>query len=256
VISLTNRLPPSPSALHHQCCPAKVYNMIRKIVKYITQRRSRTISVWHPWNNRNDRGEGLLLLMSTGYFFEWLWFVLPFPPSVTFSSAAVNGTFAATARVHACVRICVQTHGEETRANAQRRNARAHTHTTRVSARASLSSRPLGGAHLRTDWDSSASVTLRCVFSFKCVIGVYARARARFWLPAAPKSPVVVIATNSHYLISACHYALILCAGNYSDRDTNRAHLYGAQYNSYRQLLLEMNFRFVIRNVLFLFLNC
>lgn len=156
--------------------------------------------------------------MSTGYFFEWLWFVLPFPSSVTFSSSAVTEPL-----LHVCT--CVYT-----RANAQRRNT--HTH---VSARASLSSRPLGGAHLRMDWDSSALVLSRCVFLFKCVTGVYARARTRFWLPAAPKSPVIVIATNSHYLIS-CHYALILCAGNYSDRDTNRAHLYA---QTRRQLPLE-----------------
>lgn len=35
---------------------------------------------------------------------------------------------------------------------------------------------------------------------------------------------------DTHYLILACHYALILCAGNYSDRDANGAHLYGTQY--------------------------
>lgn len=98
MISLADRLPPSPSTLHRASHPAKVYNIIRKIVKYIT-RRSRTMSVWHPWNNRNDRGEGLLLLMSTGYFFEWLWFVLPFPSSVTFSSSAVTEPFVA--------RVCV-----------------------------------------------------------------------------------------------------------------------------------------------------
>lgn len=46
---------------------------------------------------------------------------------------------------------------------------------------------------------------------------------------------------DTHYLISACHYALILCAGNYSDRDANGAHLYGTQY-ARKQLSIETNF--------------
>lgn len=110
-----------------------------------------------------------------------------------------------------------------TRVQIRRQNAHTRHHI-----RTSLSSRLRSGAHLRTDWDSSASVLSRCVFLFKCVTGVCIC--ARFWLPAAPKSPVIVIATDTHYLISACHYALILCAGNYSDRDANGEHLYGTQY--------------------------
>jgi len=36
-ISLADRLPPSPLALHRASRPAKVHNTIKKIVKYITR---------------------------------------------------------------------------------------------------------------------------------------------------------------------------------------------------------------------------
>lgn len=50
-------------------------------------------------------------------------------------------------------------------------------------------------------------VPSRCVFSFKCVT---AYERAGFWLPAAPKSAVIVIATQTLIIsFQLCRYTLI-----------------------------------------------
>lgn len=138
-------------------CNPEWNNIIRKSVEWRAVDRAAGRSVWHPWNNRPDRENvGLLLLMSTGYFFEWLWFA---------HSSAPRGPPTRP-------RMCTHTRACAVRVplfDLRAWNARAHHPPLLHAHRSRLVSLEGREAHLRTDWDSSASVPPRCVFLFKCV---------------------------------------------------------------------------------------
>lgn len=118
-----------------------------------------------------------------------------------------------------------------TRAKKRPRAARARAYAA-ASTRASLSSRLRGEAFICVRIEIVVLPGPDVCFLFKCVIlaRAYTRARARGILIAG-RSQVPSDRHRdddglSHYLISARRYDLILCAGNYSDRDANRAHSY------------------------------